>query len=137
MAINVSAILIQASTQKVFDALTKPELVKLWQYGRAVTTDWKPGSEIKFSTEWEGNVLEQWGTVLDTRTNELIKYNLFTPAPGHEDKAENYCITSYVLTNDNGQTRLEIIQEDNRPNAFTPGTLEPILVSLKKIVEAN
>jgi hypothetical protein len=62
---------------------------------------------------------------------------LFTPAPDLKDKVENYCVTSYVLTDDNGQTNVQIIQEDNRPNGFTAATLTPILVSLKKIVETN
>jgi hypothetical protein len=137
MAIHSSAITINASAQKVFEVLTKPELIQLWQFGRALTTDWAPGSEIKFRSEGEGKLLEQWGTVLELRTNELIKYNLFTPRPDLEDKIENYCITSYVLTNDNGQTQLAIIQEDNRPNSFTGGTLQPILVSLKAIAETN
>lgn len=137
MAINSSAIIINASTQKVFNALTNPELVKLWQYGRVVTTNWKPGSAIKFKTGDEGNVLEQWGTVLEMRTNELVKYNLFTPAPDLEDRIENYCVTSYALANSNGQTKLEIIQEDNRPNAFTPATLMPILVLLKVVAESD
>jgi hypothetical protein len=125
MATNSSTIIINASTQKVFNALTNPELLKLWQYGRVVTTNWKAGSEIKFRTGDE------------MRTNELIKYNLFTPAPDLEDRIENYCITSYALTNSDGQTKLEIIQEDNRPNAFTPETLMPILVSLKTVAETN
>jgi uncharacterized protein YndB with AHSA1/START domain len=75
MATNISTINIKASTQKVWDALTKPELVKLLQYGSELTTNWNVGSEIKFRTEWEGKVFEQWGTVLEMRTNELIKYN--------------------------------------------------------------
>lgn len=135
MATYTSTITTTATPQRVFEVLTKPELVKLWQYGRVLMTDWKTGSEIRFSAEFEGRVLEQWGTILEMRTNELIKYNLFTPGPGLEDKAENYCVTSYMLTNDNGQTNIEIIQEDNRPNSYTRGTLMPILVSLKNIAE--
>jgi len=137
MATHTSAITINASAQKVFDALTQPALVQLWQFGRVLITDWKAGSAIKFKTEWDGKVSEQWGTVLEMRANELIKYNLFTPAPGLEDRIENYCVTSYVLTKDNGETRVEIIQEDNRPYGFAPATLKPILVSLKKVAETN
>ena len=136
MATHRSAIIINASPQKVFDVLTKPELVKRWQFGKVLTSDWKTGGEIKFRTESEGKVLmEQWGTVLEIQTNELIKYNLFTPAPGLEDKTENYCVTSYMLSNDNGQTRVEIIQEDNRPTGFVGQTLMPILTSLKEVAE--
>lgn len=137
MAIHTTAVTIDAPASKVFAALTEPELVKQWQFGKTVQTDWQAGHEIKFIAETEGNVLEQWGTILELRPNELLKYNLFTPAPGIEDKKENYNITSYILTNDNGQTHIELIQEDNRPFGFAPATLKPILVALKKVVESN
>ena len=129
MPIHTSSIKIKAPTQRVFEALTNPELVKLWQFGRELITDWKPGSEILFRTKWEGKVLEQWGTVLELRPNELVKYNLFTPSPNLEDKPEFYSVTSYVLTNDNDQTKVEIIQVDNRPSGFVGITLKPILVA--------
>jgi len=66
-AINISTILIKAPVQKVWDALTKPELVKLWQYGSDLITDWKVGNDIRFRTEWEDKVFEQWGKVLEVR----------------------------------------------------------------------
>jgi uncharacterized protein YndB with AHSA1/START domain len=135
MAIHTTDITINAPAQKVFAALTQPELVKLWQYGKTVQSGWQPGDPIKFIAESEGKVLEQQGTILEMRTNELLKYNLFTPAPGVEDKPAHYNITSYILTNENGQTKVELIQEDNRPFGFVPATLKPILVALKKVVE--
>jgi uncharacterized protein YndB with AHSA1/START domain len=132
-----SSLTINASSERVFDLLTNPQLTKLWQHGRELITEWKTGEPIRFRTEWTGGLLEQWGTVLEIRPNELVKYNLFTPRPGDEDRIENYCTTSYVLTSENDHTRVEIIQEDNRPNAFTPATLMPILVALRKAAEGN
>ena len=137
MATHTATVITNASAEKVFDALTKPELVQLWQYGRVVTTDWKEGRAIRFRTEVEGYVTEQWGTILAIRKNELIRYNLFTPRPDMEDRPENYSVTSYVITEDNGQTKIEIIQEDNRPSGFTPKTLKGILVALRKVAEVN
>jgi uncharacterized protein YndB with AHSA1/START domain len=137
MATHTTSLTIDAPAQKVFAALTQPELVKLWQFGKTVQSDWQPGHSIKFVAETEGKVLEQHGTILEMRTNELIKYDLFTPAPGVEDKKEHYNITSYILTNDNEQTKIELIQEDNRPFGFSPATLKPILVALKNVVEGN
>ena len=137
MATHTAEITINAAAEKVFDALTQPELIKRWQFNRMLLTDWKTGSEIKFRTETNGKITEQWGTVLELRTNELVKYNLFTPRPDLEDTIENYAVTSYVLTAKNGQTTVAIIQEDNRPSGFVPLNLEPILVSLKKLVEKN
>jgi uncharacterized protein YndB with AHSA1/START domain len=140
MATNISTIKINASIQKVWDTITKAELVKLWQYGSDLLTTWEIGSDIKFRTEWEEKVFEQWGKVLEIRPNELVKYSLFAPRPDLEDKPENYFIMSYVLTNENGQTRLQITQEDNRPNAIQEkpqGDENPILQSLKKIAETD
>ena len=118
MATNISKIKINATVQKVWKTVTEPEMVKLWQFGSDLITTWKVGSEIKFVTEWEGQIFEQWGKILEIRENELLKYSLFAPRPDLEDKPENYFVMSYVLTEENGNTKLEIIQEDNRPNAI-------------------
>ncbi|MEP6845694.1 MAG: SRPBCC domain-containing protein, partial [Panacibacter sp.] len=91
-------------------------------------------------TEWEGKIFEQWGKILEVQPKELLKYSLFAPRPGLEDKPENYFIMSYILTTENGQTKVEIIQEDTRPDARQEepqGEENPILQSLKKVIESN
>lgn len=140
MATNISTIKINASRQKVWDTITKPELVKLWQYGSDLHTSWEIGSDIKFRTAWEDKVFEQWGKILEVRPAEIVKYSLFAPRPDLEDKPENYFIMSYVLTEESGQTKLEIIQEDNRPNAVQEepqGEENPVLKLLKQLAESN
>jgi len=137
MAIYTSAITTHASAQQVFDALTKPALVNLWQFGRELTTDWKAGGRISFRTGTGDDVLEQWGTVLEVQDKALVKYNLFTPRPDLQDSKENYCVTSYVISEDNGKTRIELIQEDNRSGGFVAQSLVRILESLKEVAEAH
>jgi len=139
MPTNISTITINATREKVWNTLTTPELVKLWQYGSELITDWHEGSDIRFRTEWEGTVFEQWGKVLEVREKDLLRYSLFAPRPGLEDTAENYFVMSYSLTSEaNGQTKLEIAQEDNRPGArqeAPQGEENPVLQSLKRLVE--
>jgi len=140
MATNISTIKINAPIQKVWDTVTKPAFVKLWQYGSDLLTTWEIGSDIKFRTEWDGKVFEQWGKVLEVKPPELVKYSLFAPRPDLEDKPAYYFIMSYVLTEESGQTTLEIIQEDNRPNAIQEepqGEENPVLKSLKQIAETS
>lgn len=139
MATNISVISIKAPVQTVWDVLTKPEFIKQWQYGSKLLGNWEVGSGIRFRTEWEGKVFEQWGKVLEIRENELLKYSLFAPRPGLEDKPENYFEMSYKLTPQNGEILLEIIQEDNRPGAVQEGPQgaeNPVLMALKNIAEA-
>ncbi len=140
MAINISIIKINAPIQKVWKTITEPEMVKLWQYGSDLITTLKVGSEIRFVTKWEEKIFEQWGKILEVRENELLKYSLFAPRPDLEDKPENYFVMSYVLTEENGNTKLEIIQEDNRLNAVQQqqqGEENPILIALKNLAETE
>ncbi|WP_159477359.1 SRPBCC domain-containing protein [Dyadobacter sp. 3J3] len=140
MAKNLSTLNLNASVQQVWDVLTKPELVKLWQYGSELITTWEVGSGIRFSVGWDGKIFEQWGEILEIRRNELIRYSLFAPRPGLEDKPENYFIMSYILTGESGNVRLEILQEDNRPNSVQEepqGEENPVFKMLKGIVESD
>lgn len=114
MPVNISTITINASAEKVWNTLTDPALVKQWQYGSDVVTDWQPGSDIRFRTEWDGKIFEQWGKVLEVIPNEQIRYSLFAPRPGLEDKPENYFIMNYILHKEDNHIRLEIQQEDHR-----------------------
>ncbi|GIO29327.1 MULTISPECIES: SRPBCC family protein [Paenibacillus] len=142
MSTNISRIRIDASTEKVWAALTDPEQVKQWQYGSMLLTDWQEGGEIRFRNEWEGQVFEQWGKVLDIVPHELIRYSLFAPRPGLEDKPENYFIMSYILSEEGGSTLLRIEQEDNRPGATqevreSEEDDQSVLGMLKKLAEAS
>lgn len=138
MATNISTTILNASIEEVWNALTKPELVKQWQYGSELITDWKTGNEIRFRNEWQGQVFEQWGSILEIVPNQKIKYSLFFPRPELEDKPENYFIMSYILSEESNKVKLQIIQEDNRPGAVQEepqGDENPILQSLKTLVE--
>ena len=139
MASNVSIVIIDAPAEKVWQAITAPELVKQWQYGSDLITTWELETEIKFRTEWEGKVFEQWGKVLEITPYERISYSLFAPRPGLEDKPENYFTMNYTLTPEHKGTKLEIVQEDNRPGAAQAaqqGEENPVLQALKKIAES-
>ena len=114
---TTSKVTINAPASKVWAALTTPELVKQWQYGSDVITDWKVGSPIKFHSEWEGQVYEQWGKILEVEPNKTLKYTLFAPRPDLEDKPENYFTMAYSLQEADGQTALTITQEDPREQA--------------------
>ena len=139
MAINISNLTIKAPKQKVWEAITNPIRVKQWQLGSELVTDWKVGSEIRFRTPWNGRIIEQWGKVLEVRRGELVRYSLFAPRPGLDDKPENYFVMVYSLTEADGVTLLEIRQEDNRPVAIQAppqGEENPVLKALKEVAEA-
>jgi len=65
---------------------------------------------------------------------------LFAPGPGLEDKPGNYFTMTYRLSVVDAQTKLGIIQQDDRPNAVQgpeQGEENPILKMLKQVAETQ
>lgn len=140
MPVNISELFINATVEKVWETITNPELVKQWQYGSDLISNWKPGSAIRFKTAWGDQLFEQWGKVVAFEPHRLVKYSLFAPRPGLEDRPEHYFMMSYVLTPEEGKTKLQIIQEDNRPGAkqeAIQGEENPVLKALKELAEGE
>jgi len=138
--ITLSTIQINAPLASVWEAVTKPELVKQWQYGADVITDWQKGSPIVYHSEWEGTVYEQIGTILEIEPEKLVKYTLFAPRPGLDNTQENSFTMTYSLEETDGQTTLTITQDDPReqqPQEQAEESENSVLNSLKKLVEGN
>jgi len=133
---SISKVTINAPAARVWAALTQPELVKQWQFGSLLSTDWQKGSPIVFRNEWEGTVFEQKGTVLEVEPHKLARYTLFAPRPDLADSPENYFTMTYLLEEADGKTTLSIIQDDPRPQS-EPADEDGagILDGLKKLVE--
>lgn len=141
MKTSVSTVKIVAPAKKVWLALTSPGLVKQWQYGSDLLTTWEVGTSIVFRNEWNGQVFEQKGTVLEFSPQSRLKYSLFFLRPGLEDVPENYFFMTYELAESDGITSLLVRQEDPRPsppNEPPGGDDGPdVLSNLKELVEVK
>jgi uncharacterized protein YndB with AHSA1/START domain len=138
MAKNISIIYIKAPIEKVWEAITVPAFVKQWQFGSDLITTWEVGNDIRFETEWEGQIFKQWGKVLEFNPHKILRYSLFAARPDLEDKPENYFEMQYLLHDETGLTKLEIIQVDNRVGAKQEppqGEENPMLAGLKGVLE--
>jgi len=141
MKTSESVVGILAPPGKVWQALTEPALVKQWQYGSDLLTTWEPGTPIIFRNEWNGQVFEQRGTVLEFVPGSRLRYSLFFPRPGLQDIPENHFFMTYELTESDGLTSLLFRQEDPRPSASAAssdgGGGPDVLASLKELVETT
>ena len=141
MTTNIKArvsINIHATVSNVWEALTNPEIIKQYLFGTNTITDWKVGSPIKFKGEWEGKSYEDKGTILAFQKNKLIKYDYWSSMSGIEDKPENYLIVSYLLSVDDENVNLTVLQEnipDEKSKAHSEENWDKVLNALKKVVE--
>jgi len=131
---------IAAPVGKVWDALTKPELIKQYFFGTQTTTTWEEGRPITFDGKWEGKSYHDKGTVLNFQKNKLIKYSYWSSMSGIEDKPENYMIVTYELVGSNGKAELTVTQEnipDEKTKEHSEANWKKVLNDLKKFVETN
>src|SRR4051794_3724359 len=89
---------IDAPVSKVWDALTKPEIIKQYFFNTNTVTDWKVGGPIKWNGEWEGKSYEDKGTVLAFEPQKKVSYTYWSSMSGMEDKPENYVTVTYLVS---------------------------------------
>jgi len=103
---------IKAPAQKVWQALTDPAIVKQYFFGTNVQSDWKKGSPITWTGEWQGKTYQDKGTILDVNPGQFVKYSYWSSMGDTEDKPENYQNVSYDLQEKDGVTTFELTQDN-------------------------
>ena len=138
-AIARAATTIDAPAPKVWDALTKPELIKQYMFGTEVTTDWRAGSPITYRGEWQGKQYEDKGKILEIEPGKRLVSTFWSALAGLPDKPENYNTVRYELTPDGDGTRLTVTQDNNADDEAAKHSEEnwrTVLDGIKKLVEA-
>ena len=130
---------IAAQPTAVWDALTRPDLIRRYLYGTQVTTDWQVGSPITWTGEWKGRSYVDKGTVLAVEPERLLKTTHWSPLGGTEDTPENYHTVTYELAGDGDVTTLTLTQDNNatqeQADAMAENNWGPVLQALKETAE--
>lgn len=97
------SIVIHAPADKVWDALTKPELIKQYLFGTEVTTDWQPGSPVIYRGVWKGKPYEDKGKILQVDPEKLLVSTFWSSLSGVPDTPENYKTITYKLSDEGNE----------------------------------
>lgn len=131
---------INAPAEKVWAALTRPELVKQYFFGTDLDTTWEVGSPIFFRGEWQGKPYEDKGMVLSFEPPTSLSFDYWSALSGREDQPEAYQVIRYDLEEIDGQTKVTITQSnvDSQENAdHSVQNWQTVLDSMKQLVEAQ
>lgn len=129
--------IIKAPVEKVWDALTNPEMVRKYFFDSNLETDWKVGSPIIWTGEYEGKKYMDKGQVLEFLPNEKLSFSYLSSWSGLEDKTENYLFVSYSIRPADIGTELTIIQSnyDEEKAKHSADNWAAVINALKKLVE--
>jgi uncharacterized protein YndB with AHSA1/START domain len=142
--IVTNSITINAPAEKVWNALVNPEQTKKYMFGCETVSDWKPGSELLWKGNYEGNnMVFVKGKIVEINPEKFLSYTTIDPNSGIADIPENYLTVTYDLKEENGQTILTAAQGDystvgdgeKRFRETLDGGWQPILVEIKKLLE--
>lgn len=129
---------INAPLERVWAALTQPELVKQYFFGTDLVTTWQPQTPIYFRGEWEGKPYEDKGTVLSFVPLQSLEYNYFSSWSDVEDAPENYQIIRYKVKPLGAKTML-IIEQHNvdtiDKKVHSLQNWKGLMVEIKKLLE--
>ncbi|MDB5283795.1 MAG: hypothetical protein JWO06_2870 [Bacteroidota bacterium] len=89
---------VNATPEKVWEALTNPEIIKEYLFGTETITDWKVGSEVIFQGAYEGHKYRDKGIVLENVPNQKLTYSYWSGFTGLADLPENYSTVHYTIT---------------------------------------
>jgi len=129
---------INAPTSRVWEALTKPDLIKQYMFGTQVATDWQVGSPITYSGMWEGKAYHDKGKVLEVEPQKRLVSTFWSSMAGLPDLPENYQTVSYELAPIPTGTRLTLAQDNNNSAeeaSHSEQNWKMVMEGLKKLLE--
>jgi uncharacterized protein YndB with AHSA1/START domain len=133
-----ASIVVNAPASKVWEALTNPAMVKQYLFGTDVQSDWKKGSSITYTGEWDGKKYKDKGVILEIEPEKYLLSTYWSSMSGTEDKPENYQKVGYRLTPEGERTKLIITQENAKTQEaadHSKKNWEMVLGGLKKLVQ--
>ena len=132
------SIVIAASPERVWEALTDPAQIKQYMWGSEAVSDWRQGSPLIYRGVWEGKPFEDKGTILEIDPPRLLRTNYYSPLSGKPDVPENYAEVSYSVREVSGGSELTVTQgniEDEAGKARAEGNWGTALEGIRKVIE--
>lgn len=129
---------INASVDKVWEAMTTPSIIAQYLYGTKTITDWKVGSDIIFQGEYEGQTYKDGGLIKAFDAPNLLTYSYWTSFSGLEQTPENSSEVSCIIEKENDGAKLTWHQKgypDESRRKHSEDGMDEFLNSIKAIVE--
>jgi uncharacterized protein YndB with AHSA1/START domain len=106
------AINIYAPASKVWDSITKPELIQKWMTDSEIEilSGWQTGSPIIFKGDLHGISFINKGIILQFKPGKILSYTFWSSLTEHADVPENYSVITFDLTASADITTLAFIQ---------------------------
>ena len=131
---------IMADKSKVWEALTNSNIIKQYLFGAEVNSDWKVGSKIIYSGNFDGIEFRDEGIINVLDFEKVFQYSYWSANHGTENIPENHVVISYDIISTDTGTTLELTQKNYKSKEIAEGMnyiWDLILGNLKKLIEEH
>lgn len=135
-----SSVAIDASVDEVWRAITTPEKIKQWFFGVDTETDWKQGSPIVHTGEWQGKPYVDKGEIVRIEPPHVLVHTHWSDLSGTPDSPEHYQEVTWEVTERSDGSELTIserkLPSDEAKDA-SDQAWSMVLQNLKEMLEGN
>jgi uncharacterized protein YndB with AHSA1/START domain len=135
-----TSVVIDASAAEVWRALTTPSLIKRWFFGVDTYTDWKVGSAIVHTGEWQGKSYEDKGTIVRFDPEKALVHTHWSDLSGLPDRPDNYQEVTWTLVERDEKTELTVAEKNlpsQQAKAVSDTSWTTVLQNLKQLLESE
>ena len=100
------SVLLNATPERVWEALTHPKMTRQYLYNCEVQCDWKTGSVLKWTGNHQGREVNEEGKILDIVPGRLIKYSGFDRLVEGDMSHEGNIYVTHEIIPHGSQTKL-------------------------------
>jgi uncharacterized protein YndB with AHSA1/START domain len=134
-----TSVTIAAPASKVWEAMTENSKRKQWFFGVDTKTDWKEGSPLVHTGEYQGKPYKDKGEILEIEPGRMLVHTHWSDTSGVPDKPENYQTVTFMLSETDGQTNVTVAESNfpsDKARETSEGAWTKALEGLKQLVEA-
>lgn len=108
--------------------------------GANVFSDWKVGSTITYTGEFQGKKYQDKGVIQKVEPEKILQSTFFSPLSGKEDTPDNYYLVTYILSKSDGKTMVTLLQDNistEKERVHSIENWKSVLRKLKAVVESE
>jgi uncharacterized protein YndB with AHSA1/START domain len=132
------SIAIDAPIERVWEAITSPDLIRQWFFGVETESDWEVGKALVHRGEWQGKPYVDKGEIVRIEPPTSLVHTHWSDVSGFADRPEHYQEVTWALRARDGGTELTV-SERNLPSEEAKAESEKAwtaaLTSLKTLLE--
>ena len=138
-----ASVTINAPRATVWDALVNPNTIMQYMPVTSVVSEWKEGSPIVWTSEFQGKRFEAKGTILRLQPNRLLEYDHSLPifrASGRGHSSASYQRVTIELRDEGAQTHISVTEQGNKTKReleHSEGSWRMVLNGMKALLEGT